>query len=75
MWCLERNIQIHVVARHFPGSPNKVADEESRILREPISLDAEPTSVQSIIRTTGSGPVCVKTDDPNTSVTAGDRTP
>ena len=32
MWCLERNIQI--VAQHLPGSTNKVADEESRTLRD-----------------------------------------
>ena len=32
MWCLERNIQ--VVAQHLPGSSNKIADEESRTLRD-----------------------------------------
>ena len=32
MWCLERNI--HITARHLPGSLNTVADAESQTLTD-----------------------------------------
>ena len=51
MWCLERNI--HILAQHFPGKQNIMADRESRSTQDRSDWSLDPTTFLKINQTFG----------------------
>ena len=59
MWCM--NSEITIIVEHLPGILNTIADEESRLIKAQVRLDADIQEIPTEIRATGGGRICLST--------------